>query len=104
MNEPRIILESDLHNDCGLIAAAAWKYLNSHGVKARILNIRYGPKDGHTVVVFESGPTRLSTYDHEGALVFDETCTWDTPPKLIARAWQKSNDPKKKVTDGKWIL
>ena len=40
MKTPRVILETDLHNDCGLIAAAAWKYLTSHGVKARILNIR----------------------------------------------------------------
>lgn len=99
---PRIILETDLHNDCGLICAAAWKYLTSHGVKAKILNIRYGPQDGHTVVVFEIAG-RISTYDHEGCLVFDKTASWKTHPKLLANAWQKANNPKRKVVDGKWL-
>lgn len=100
--EPRVILETDLHNDCGLIAAAAWKYLTSHGVKARILNIRYGDKDGHTVVVFENS-TRIATYDHEGTLIFDDATSWDTPPLLIARAWEKSSGTGKKVVAGKWL-
>jgi hypothetical protein len=100
---PRVILETDLHNDCGLIAAAAWRYLDSHGVKARILNIRYGPRDGHTVVVFAQGPTRLACYDHEGSLIFDSTATWATRPKLLAKAWARENAPRKRVTDGKWV-
>jgi hypothetical protein len=102
MKEPRVIFETDMYNDCGLIAAAAWKYLTSHGVKARILNIRYGPADGHTIVVFESSG-RISTYDHDGCLVFDENTTWDTPPILLARAWVRANEVGKKVTGGKWL-
>lgn len=100
---PRVILNTDLHNDCGLIAAAAWRYLTSHGVKARILNIRYGKDDGHTIVVFEQA-TRLSTYDHEGCLIFtDPQTSWDTSPTLMAKYWVQANKVKKKVTEGKWI-
>lgn len=99
---PRIILETDLHNDCGLIAAAAWKYLTSHGVKARILNIRYGNDDGHTVVIFEAAG-RFCCYDHRGCLVYEKTVSWKMPPKLLARAWARANGIKKKVEDGKWL-
>lgn len=85
------------------LRAAAWKYLNSHGVKAKILNIRYGPQDGHTVVVFEQGPKRLSIYDHDGVLIFDKNCNWDTHPKIMAKAWAREMQPNKKAIDGKWI-
>lgn len=100
--QPCVIFETDLHHDCGLIAAAAWKYLTSHGVRARILNIRYGPSDGHAVVVFETS-TRFATYDHDGSLIFDETVSWDTPPILLARAWAKANNIGKKVANGRWL-
>lgn len=99
---PRVILETDLENDCGLIAAAAYKYLTSHGVKAKVLQVRYGKRDGHTVVVFETAG-KIKTYDYDGSLVFDENTTWDTPPKLLARAWAKEQGHGKKVTDGKWL-
>lgn len=101
MKNVRVIFETDLHNDCGLIAAAAWKYLTSHGVKAKILNIRYGPKNGHTVVVFESAG-RICTYDHEGCLIFDKTCSLKTNPTMLAKAWARENSGKK-VTEGKWL-
>lgn len=101
-DQPRVILPTDMHNDCGLIAAAAWSYLTKHGVKSRILNIRYGEDDGHTIVVYESA-FRLSTYDHEGSLLFDETATWEMPAILLARAWVKANKVKKKPTDAKWF-
>lgn len=102
MKGVRVILETDLHNDCGLIAAAAHKYLTSHGVKCRILNIRYGKSDGHTVVVYESAG-RIVTYDHEGSLIYEGGTTWKTSPLLLARAWVRANGVKKKVIDGKWL-
>lgn len=102
MKEVRVILETDLHNDCGLIAAAAYKYLSSHGVKSRILNIRYGKSDGHTIVVYETAE-RIVTYDYDGSLIFEKGTTWNTPPILMARAWVKANGVKKKVVDGKWL-
>jgi hypothetical protein len=102
MKQIRVILETDLHNDCGLIAAAAFKYLSSHGVKSKVLNIRYGKSDGHTVVVFESAG-RICTYDHDGSLIYEHGTSWKTPPLLLARAWVKANGVKKKVLDAKWL-
>lgn len=99
---PGIILETDLHNDCGLIAAAAWKYLTSHGIKARILHIRYGKREGHAVTIFECDG-RLKSYDQDGCLTYSRDASWKTPPKLLAKAWQKANNPKRKVVDGKWL-
>lgn len=100
--DPRVIFETDLHSDCGLIAAAAWKYLTAHGVKAKILNIRYRPSEGHTIVVYASA-TRLATYDHDGSLIFTPEVTWDTPPVQFAKSWAKANGVRKRVTDGRWI-
>lgn len=99
---PRVIYETDLHNDCGLIAAAAWKYLTAHGVKARLLNIRYGPDSGHTVVVYECVKDRFCIYDHEGSLVLDTTVSWKTHPTALARAWARYMKAER-VTKGKWI-
>lgn len=98
----RIIYETDLHSDCGLIAAAAWNYLTRHGVKACILNIRYGKEDGHTIVVYESDG-RICTYDHDGSLIFDKNITWETKPIILAKLYAKVNNIKKKVIDGKWF-
>lgn len=98
--KPRVILETDLHNDCGLIAAAALKYLTSHGVKARTLNVRYGKHNGHSIIVFETDG-RLCTYDHDGSCIFSKGITWKTSPKLLAKYWAKEQG--KKATDGKWL-
>lgn len=90
-----------MHNDCGLVAAAAFKYLSAHGVKAKVLNIRYEPGEGHVIVVFQSGG-RLATYDHDGSMVFDEKVTWDNiNPKKAAKYWADANSGKT-VTSAFW--
>lgn len=102
MADPRVIFETDLHNDCGLIAAAAFRYLTSHGVKARVLNIRYGKEDGHTIVIYENAG-RIVTYDHDGSLIYEKGTTWDTKPLLLARSWAKANCVGRKVIDASWL-
>lgn len=97
---PRVVLETDLHNDCGLIAAAAWKYLTSHGVKARILCYGYGKDQGHRVVVFQSAET-LAIYDERGTRTMHHA-TWETSPKAIARALMVCDRDKRKITKAVW--
>ena len=100
---PKDILDTfDLPSDCGLIAAAAFAYLDRHGVAARILYVRYGKDDGHCIVVFES-QGRLHTFDSAGTLRFDATATWRTSSRVLARAWAKANGVKKRVAGAKWF-
>lgn len=94
---PEIIGPTDLHNDCGLVAAAAFKYLFAHGVKAKVLNIRYGPDEGHVVVVYQSGG-RLATYDHDGSMIFDEEIDWEINPKKAAQYWADANSGKSVIS------
>lgn len=97
---PRVIAETDLHNDCGLIAAAAWKYLTSHGVKARILIYQYGKDEGHRVVVFQSAES-LAVY-HDGGTRTIHNASWRTTPKELAKALLKVERDKRAVTMARW--
>lgn len=100
MPEPRVIAETDLPNDCGLIAAAALRYLTAHGVKARILVYGYGKDKGHRVAVFQSGEA-IAVY-HDGGTRTIYHADWNTQPKAIATALMKSERDKRKVTMARW--
>lgn len=92
---------SGLPNDCGLISAAAWVWLQSRKVPSRILHIDYGPNDGHTIVIFQS-VGRLCTYDAEGSMVFTPDANWKMEPILLAKAWCKAVRNKKKPVKAEW--
>lgn len=98
--QPRIILETDLHNDCGLVAAAAYSYLSRHGVKARVLVYGYGKDKGHRVVVFEGGGA-MCVYDENGTRTIHHS-TWKTSPKAFAKALMKACRDKGKLTHARW--
>lgn len=72
----------------------------THGVKVKVLNIRYGPGDGHVVVVYQSGG-RLATYDHDGSMIFDEGIDWEISPGKAAQYWADANSGKV-VTSAFW--
>jgi len=98
-----------LPNSCGLIAAAAHKWLSLREVKAKILLINYASTDereeGHSIVIFESGGSpHLFVYDYDGCARFsDININWKTEPKKIAEVWATSAGITKTVEQGKWI-
>lgn len=94
-------MDSGLPNDCGLISAAAWTWLQARRVQSKILRINYGPNDGHTVVIFQSAG-RLCTYDADGSMVFTPDANWEMKPILLARAWCKSTGSKKTPIKAEW--
>lgn len=100
MKQPRIILETDLHNDCGLVAAAAYRYLTSHGVKARVLVYGYGKDQGHRVVVFDGGGA-LCIYDENGTRTIHHA-TWKTSPTAFGKALMKASGDKGRLTYARW--
>ena len=94
-------MDSGLPNDCGLISAVAWVWLQTRNVKSKILHIGYAPNDWHSIVIFESGD-RLCTYDSDGSMVFTTDATWEMKPILLARAWCKSRGNNKKPVKAEW--
>jgi hypothetical protein len=100
---PRHVWDISLANSCGLVAAAAHRYLTDHHVRAKILNIRYGPTDGHTITVFKSAGRRLCSFDSDGSMTYTPDANWRTDPVLLAKAWVKANKIGKRVTGAKWI-
>lgn len=95
--------EEGLPHCCGLIAAAAFWYCEPRGIPCRVLNIRYGEDDGHTVLVFQSSGNRVCIYDSDGSLVLTPDATWKMPPILMAKAYAKFYGVKKKVIAGRWL-
>lgn len=100
LDKLRIVSETDLPHDCGLIAAAACSYLSKHGVKARVLCYGWGKNKGHRVVVFQSGQS-LAVYDERGTRSMHHA-TWDSPPKAIAKALMVCDRDNRKVTKAQW--
>ncbi len=92
-----------LPNDCGLIAAAACKFLESHGVKARVLSLDCGPvHNGHSLVVFECG-NHLRVYDCLGTSNFTHGVKWEDDPNTLATYWLERYEPEKKLISAIWI-
>ena len=92
-----------LPNDCGLIAAAAAKFLQTHGVNCRVLSIDCGRKHGgHSVVVFECGE-RLRVYDCEGTSNFTAGVAWCDGPGKLAGYWLKKYHPEKRLVSAIWL-
>ena len=92
----------ELPNDCGLVAAAAWKFL-AHGVNVRVLSMDCGPvHGGHSVVVFECC-SRLRVYDYKGTSNFTQGCSFEDSLAKLAEAYLKKYAPEKQLHSACWL-